>query len=300
MTRIARRTTRTLLVAALTFATAMIGVTTSDHDARADDTHPGVVAVWLDAPLDGSALPVGPTDLVAHWSGPDAVASVVFTVDGHAVQGTSSDEDDGNAGAPYGTLTLRDVKLTDGTHSIRAEVTDTDGGTGAAETTVVTGTGSTSSTPAHGTTTTTSSTSTSSTTTSTTTPDDTSTTAPEGPGTATTRPTTRPAAPRPSIESVSTNRTELDNLPGCGGDRANIMVDARDTSSVTMRWTMGGRSGALTVAKVGSDTWKATADGPTIAGPEHATGHATITATAKGPGGSTSHAISLSIVACKP
>lgn len=87
---------------------------------------------WLDQPLDGAKLPLGPQEVTAHASDADGVVSLDFYVDGTLL-----------ASAPAGGGVLEDATVgwnprTPGVYAISVEATDSQGNTGPESRAVVT------------------------------------------------------------------------------------------------------------------------------------------------------------------
>lgn len=277
---------------ALVVAVAMGTVWTQNaiHADEVEGGGAGGIAVWMDAPLHMSVVAAGPVDLMAHWSSPAPVASVVFTVDGTVAHSTGAME-------PYGTTTAHHVELSDGEHLVRVEVSSSNGAGAVAEATVFAGDPSTQMDTVGD-----DEPTVEDTTTSSTDADEPTTTSSLADGNTPepTPPTSGRSTEPPSMTSMSAERNVIDNMTGCGAERSAITIGAHGTTSVTLRWTLGARSGEIATSRTADATWTATVDGPTIAGPDHSTGQATLTATATGPGGSVSRSIPITVTNCKP
>ncbi len=87
---------------------------------------------WLDRPLDGSALPLGPITVQAHASDSDGVASFEFFVDDASLVTASAD------GGRLAQATVEWNPIEAGTYTIRARSTDGQGNASSDATSVVT------------------------------------------------------------------------------------------------------------------------------------------------------------------
>ncbi|MGB3904372.1 MAG: Ig-like domain-containing protein [Anaerolineae bacterium] len=87
---------------------------------------------WLDRPLDGSKLPLGPVTILAHASDADGVASFEFFVDNDPLATAPA------AGDRLGEGTVGWTPTEPGTYTIRARAIDTQGNPGSEATSVVT------------------------------------------------------------------------------------------------------------------------------------------------------------------
>jgi hypothetical protein len=86
---------------------------------------------WLDRPLDGSQLPLGPVTILAHASDADGVASFEFFVDEDSLATVPAD------GGRLGEATAGWNPTEPGTYTVRARATDSAGNTGSEATAVV-------------------------------------------------------------------------------------------------------------------------------------------------------------------
>jgi PKD repeat protein len=88
--------------------------------------------VWLDRPLDGSHLPLGPVTIMAHASDADGVASFEFFIDGDPLATASA------TGGRLGEATAGWSPTAPGTYTVGARATDSAGNLGSEATSVVT------------------------------------------------------------------------------------------------------------------------------------------------------------------
>jgi hypothetical protein len=87
---------------------------------------------WLDRPLDGSHLPLGPVTILAHASDTDGVRSFEFSVDGDPLAIVPA------SGGRLGERTARWTPAEPGTYTVRVRATDSAGNVGSEATSVVT------------------------------------------------------------------------------------------------------------------------------------------------------------------
>jgi hypothetical protein len=87
---------------------------------------------WLDRPLDGSHLPLGPVTILAHASDTDGVASFEFFIDGNPLATVPG------GGGRLGNATAGWTPTEPGTYTVGARATDSGGNTGSEATSVVT------------------------------------------------------------------------------------------------------------------------------------------------------------------
>jgi hypothetical protein len=87
---------------------------------------------WLDEPLDGAALPLEPTEIMAHASDADGVTSLEFYVNGALLVRSPA------AGGMLADATVGWNPTTPGVYTIRAVATDAKGNVGSEATAVVT------------------------------------------------------------------------------------------------------------------------------------------------------------------
>jgi hypothetical protein len=89
-------------------------------------------ATWLDQPLDGARLPLGPQEVTAHASDPDGVASLEFYVDGTLLVSSPS----GGGVLEHSTVGWNPSRP--GVYTVSTRATDGQGNVGAAAKAVVT------------------------------------------------------------------------------------------------------------------------------------------------------------------
>jgi hypothetical protein len=87
---------------------------------------------WIDRPLDGSHLPLGPITVMAHASDADGVASFEFFVDEDSLAAVPA------SGGRLGDATAGWTPTAPGTYTVRARATDSAGNVGSEATSVVT------------------------------------------------------------------------------------------------------------------------------------------------------------------
>jgi len=87
---------------------------------------------WLDRPLDGSHLPLGPVTILAHASDADGVASFEFSIDEDPLATVPA------SGGRLGDATAGWTPTEPGTYTVRARATDSAGNVGSEATSVVT------------------------------------------------------------------------------------------------------------------------------------------------------------------
>lgn len=87
---------------------------------------------WLDRPLDGATLPLGPVTVQAHASDADGVASIEFFVDETSLTTASAD------GGRLADAMVEWNPTEPGTYTVRARATDSQGNVGSYATSVVT------------------------------------------------------------------------------------------------------------------------------------------------------------------
>ncbi len=87
---------------------------------------------WLDRPLDGAALPLGPVTIQAHASDADGVASFEFTIDDTPLATAPA------SGGRLGEATAGWTPMEPGTYTVRARAIDSQGNAGFEATSVVT------------------------------------------------------------------------------------------------------------------------------------------------------------------
>jgi hypothetical protein len=87
---------------------------------------------WLDRPLDGSRLPLGPVTILAHASDADGVSSFEFSIDGDPLATVPA------SGGRLGEATAGWTPTEPGTYTIGAIATDSAGNVGSEATSVVT------------------------------------------------------------------------------------------------------------------------------------------------------------------
>jgi len=87
---------------------------------------------WIDRPLDGSQLPLGPVTILAHASDADGVSSFEFSIDDDPLATVPA------SGGRLGEATAGWTPTEPGTYTIRARATDSAGNVGSDATSVVT------------------------------------------------------------------------------------------------------------------------------------------------------------------